>query len=192
VVVAALTGAVTGILGLVKGEPKAVEADQKAVAVYETLQQKSNEHGEAINRIGSILAKMRLQLTYSEGFKMGYKEHKAELKVLELQQRIDELQGKRPPAAAPARVVTTSTPALAPKCEDGYVSDGKRCKKVPRAVAKAVDKVKKEALDAKRKLELERMKRKQMEQQIQSPAPPAPPQMKMLPSRLKRTDLKGD
>jgi len=186
-VVAALTGAVTGLYGLFKGEPKAVAADQKAVTVYETLQQKSNEHGEAINRIGSILAKMRLQLTYSEGFKMGYKEHTAEMKVLELQQQIDELQNKRRPAAGGASVSEPTTDALAPKpeCETGYVRDGTRCKRVPQVVAKAVDKVKREALEAKRKLELERMRRKQMEQQIKRPLGAAPPTMRPLPSRLK-------
>lgn len=195
-IVTAITGGVLGVYNIFKGEPKADEAGKTAVAVYETLQQKSNEHGEAINKLTKLLGKMRLQLTYSEGFKMGYKEHKAEARVLELEQRIAELQGKkkrrRPPAAGGGGIDSLIGPALAsgPICKKGYVRDGKQCKKVPKAVAKAVDKVKKEALEAKRRAELERLKRKKMEQHIQRPAP-APKPMLPLPRKLHHNGKKG-
>lgn len=192
-IVTAITGGVLGIFNLVKGEPKADEAGKTAVAVYETLQQKSNEHGDAINKLTKLLGKMRLQLTYTEGFKMGYKEHKAEARVQELEQQIAELQGKkrrRPAGGSGAATSTAPALAVTPDCEKGYVRDGKRCKKVPKAVAKAVDKVKEEALMAKRRAELERMKRKKMEQQIQRPAP-APKPMLPLPRKLHHNGKKG-
>jgi hypothetical protein len=185
VIVSAITGATLGIINLVKGEPRADEAGKTAVAVYETLQQKSNEHGDAINKLSALIGKVRLQLTYTEGFKMGYKEHKAEARVLELEQLIAELQGKKK-RRRPAGVgggVTATAPALAPVCKKGFVLDGSRCRRVPKAVAKAVDKVKDEVLKAKYQAELERLKRKKMEQHIQRPAP-APKPMLPLPRKL--------
>lgn len=176
------------ILGLVtqfKGEPV-------ADAVWAKLRKRVNRQDESIH-------KLHVRMIHLQGLEEGYNAGKLAEKLDQLQKKYDALKAK-------TTVVTTSTPtkptatAVAPKprtstdCKEGFLEVEGRCKRVPKAVAKAVKAEvskaeRKLVAEKKRLLALERKKAvltkklEKQQQQVQAIPKPAP-----LPAKIEDAD----
>jgi hypothetical protein len=176
------------ILGLVtqfKGEPV-------ADAVWAKLRKRVNRQDESIH-------KLHVRMIHLQGLEEGYNAGKLIEKLEQLQKKYDALKAKTTVAAAPVApkptaIATATKPRASTDCKEGFLEVGGRCKRVPKAVAKAVkaevSKAKRKlVVEKKRFLELERKKAAltkklaTQQQQVRAIPKPAP-----LPAKVEDAD----
>lgn len=183
--IGAVSALILGLMAQFKGEPV-------ADAVWAKLRKRVNHQDENIH-------KLHVRMIHLQGLEEGYNAGKLAEKLDQLQKKYDALKAKTTVAAVstptqPTAVATVTKPKASTNCKEGFIEVGGRCKRVPKAVAKAVkDEVSKAerklVAEKKRLLELERKKAvltkklATQQQQVRAIPKPAP-----LPAKIEDAD----
>lgn len=215
--IGAMTGLILGLWANLKGEPKAEEAKDKATKAESTADKTWKTLRDQVNKLAEAQQKLHVRMVHIQAHDEGYRAAKM---LLQLQDENDALRKKQPKKLAQLQKKVTPAARLRPKrtaaypsifddpppkaakpkpkpCPPGWIRAGKRCRKAPKALAKAVNEAKADAEKARKALEeaklkakLEAERRRLVEQKMQAQQTVDIP--KPLPPKLDDASKKAD